>query len=151
MTETATVKAWISESLKAAGLRGRGALWRLKGSEVQWIVHIDELPYGHRLGVDIGLDLAVTTTPRRPTDCAVLLHLENAPMIEDYHVAALLDLDSGLAPDRRRQEIQDAVRGLAHYLAEHLTMSAIRAAYRAGDFEAAFIHKDFRKILEAVR
>jgi hypothetical protein len=149
MTETATVKSWISDSLKAAGLRGRGSVWRMKGPEVQWVVHIDELPYGNRLGVDIGLDLQVATTPQRPTDCPVVLHLENVPLAEDYAVVASLDLDSGLAPDRRRQELESVARRLAEYLAEHLTLSAVRAAYRAGDLGAAFIHKGARAILEA--
>ncbi len=149
MIETTTVKTWISDSLKEAGLRGRGSIWRLKGPEVQWVVHIDELPYGNRLGVDIGLDLQVATTPQRPTDCPILLHLENAPLTEAYEVVPSLDLDSGLDPDRRRHELESAVRELADYLAGHLTMSAVRAAYRGGDLAAAFIHKDARAILDS--
>lgn len=149
MTETTTVKAWISANLKAGGLRGRGSVWRLKGQEVQWVVHIDELPYGNRLGVDIGLDLQVGTSPQRPTDCPVLLHLENSPPAGGVEVVAALDLDSGLAPDQRRQALETAARDLAAYLAEHLTISSVRAAYRAGDFQAAFIHKDARAILES--
>lgn len=149
MTATTTVKTWISDGLKAAGLRGRGSVWRLKGPEVQWVVHIDELPYGNRLGVDIGLDLQVATTPRWPTDCPVLLHLENAPPVMDNDVVASLDLDSGIAPDQRRQQLEGTIRELANYLAEHVTMSSVRAAYRNGDFAAAFIHKDARATLES--
>lgn len=149
MTETTTVKSWISDTLKGAGFRGRGSVWRMKGQEVQWVVHIDELPYGNRLRVDIGLDLQVGTTPPRPTDCPVLLHLENAPPAESYEVVAALDLDSGLVQDQRRQELETVVRDLAAYLAELLTMSSVRAAYRAGDLNAAFIRKDARATLES--
>lgn len=149
MTEISTVKGWIADSLKAAGFRGRGTVWRLKGPEVQWVVHIDELPYGNRLGVDIGLDLQLATTPRRPTDCPILLHLENVPLSEGYALVEALDLDSGLAPDLRRHELEHIARRVADYLAEHLTLSAVRAAYRAGDLGAAFIHKDARATLEA--
>lgn len=149
MTLTVTAKSWISESLKAAGLRGRGSVWRTKGPEIQWVIHIDELPYGNRLGVDVGLELEVATTPQRPTDCPVLLHLENFPFAKDFAVVASLDLDSGLTPDQRRQELEGVTRVLASYLAEHLTLSAVRAAYRAGDFRSAFIRKDARAILEA--
>jgi hypothetical protein len=148
MTELASAKTWISGSLKAAGLRGRGSVWRLTGPDVQWVVHIDELPYGNRLGVDIGLDLQLATTPRLPTDCPVLLHLENVPVSDDFMVVTALDLDSGLAPDRRRQELESATGALADYLANHLTLTAVRDAYRAGDFRAAFIRKDARAILD---
>jgi hypothetical protein len=130
MTETTTAKTWISNSLKAAGLRGRGSVWRMRGPEVQWVVHIDELPSGNRLGVDIGLDLQSATTPQGPTDCPVLLHLENVPFAKDFAVVASLDLDTELAPDRRRQELESVTAALAAYLAEHLTLSAVRAALR---------------------
>jgi len=149
MTEVTTAKAWISDRLKAAGLRGRGSVWRMKGQEVQWVIHIDDLPYGHRLGVDIGLDLQSATTPQRPTDCSVLLHLENLPFAQELQVVASLDLDSGFASDRRRQELDRAIGALADYLGEHLTLSAVRSAYRSGDFASAFIRKDARAALEA--
>lgn len=149
MTLTAATKSWISEGLKAAGFRGRGSVWRMKGPEVQWVVHIDELPYGNRLGVDIGLDLQSATTRHRPTDCPVLLHLENLPVASDFAVVESLDLDSGLGPDQRRQELENATRALASYLTGHLTLRAVRAAYHAGDLGSAFIHKDARAILEA--
>lgn len=149
MTTTAVAKTWISGSLKAAGLRGRGSVWRLKSPEVQWVVHIDELPYGNRLGVDIGLDLQSATTPQRPTNCPILVHLENLPPAKDLSVVAALDLDSGLAPDLRREELEEATRALAGYLAGHLTLKAVRVAYSAGDFASAFIRKDARATLEA--
>jgi hypothetical protein len=149
MTQTATAKSWITESLKAAGFRGRGSIWRLKGPEVQWVVQVDELPYGNRLGVDIGLEMQSGTTPRRPTDCPVLLHLENIPVAKDFAVVESLDLDSGLDPDQRHHELENAARALARFLAGHLTLRAVRAAYRAGDLGPAFIRKDARVILEA--
>lgn len=149
MTDPTTAKAWISDGLKAAGLHGRGSVWRMKGQEVQWVVHVDDLPYGHRLGVDIGLDLQTVTTPQRPTDCSVLLHLENLPLAQELELVASLDMDSGFASDRRSQELDRAAGALADYLGEHLTLSAVRFAYRSGDFAAAFIRKDARAILEA--
>ncbi len=149
MTDQTMAKTWISDGLKAAGLRGRGSVWRMKGEEVQWVVHIDDLPFGHRLGVDIGLDLQPVTTSQRPTDCPVLLHLENLPLAQELEIVASLDLESGFAPDRRREELERAAGALAAYLAEHLTLNAVRAAYRSGDFASAFIRKDARAVLEA--
>lgn len=149
MTERSATRAWISQGLQEAGLRGRGAIWRLKGLDVQWVVHIDELPFGNRFGIDIGLDLQLVTTPRRPTDCPVLLHLENLPVARDLEVVASLDLDSGMSSDRRRQELDRATAALGDYIGEHITMGAVRAAYRNGDFASAFIHKDARAMLES--
>jgi hypothetical protein len=149
MTQIAAPKTWISAALKAAGLQGRGSVWRMKGQEVQWVVHIDELPYGNRLGVDIGLDLQSSTTTQRPTNCPILLHLENLPAAKNLSVVESLDMDSGLTRDQRRLQLEEATQALAGYLADHLTLSAIRAAYRAGDFGSAFIRKDARAILEA--
>lgn len=150
MTFSATVKSWIAESLKAAGLRGRGAVWRVKGSEVQWVVHIDDLPNSNRLGVDIGLELHPTTTPRRPTDCPILLHLENVPVARSFAVVESLDLNSNLQADQRRHQLEDVTRALARYLADHLTLDAVRSAYRDGDLASAFIRKEARAFLEGV-
>ncbi len=149
MISKANVEAWIADCLKANGLRGRGRVWRLKGAEVQWVVHVDRLPVGRRLGVDIGLALQTDVTPRLPTDCPVLVHLENLPWARDLAVVESLDLKSPLDPDGRRSEIEAATRRLADYLAGLLTFEAVRDAYRAGDLKAAFIHRDARAFLES--
>lgn len=148
MTDATTTRAWIADALKRSGLRGRGDVWRLQGSEVQWVVHIDQLPYGNRLGVDIGLDLQTHSTPRRPTDCPILLHFENLPVARDFAVSMALDLDSGLDSDQRRRELEGVTRALGDYLAERLTLVAVREAYRSGDFGSAFIHKIARATLD---
>jgi hypothetical protein len=148
MINTKTARTWIGDELTSAGLRRHGAVWRLQGADVQWVVHIDRLPFGHRLGVDIGLDLRADSAAGRPTDCPILLHLENVSAIQDVPVVAALDLDSGLDDDERRRELGAAVRAVAFYLREHLTLSSVREAYVRGDFTSAFIHKDARTVLE---
>jgi len=149
MIDIATLKAWLGDSLKAAGLRGRGAVWRMEGVDVQYVVHIDRPPYGKRLAVEIGLDLQSAVQRPRATDCQIVLYLEFLPFARRSEVAEALDLDSNLAPEQRRRELDDAVAGLGRYLADHVTLAAVRAAYRAGDFRAGFVHKDARKVLEA--
>ncbi len=149
MTTIDSVRQFVANSLEASGLRGRGAVWRLKGPEVQWIIHLDQLPYGDRLGVDIGLDLQVETAPRRPTDCPVLLHLENMPFAADLAIEMALDLNSGMEPDRRRKELTAAGQAVGTYLAAHVTIDQVKDAFRAGDFRSGFIHKDARAFLES--
>lgn len=149
MTDKVTARTWISDRLNAGGMSGRGSVWRARGEDVQWVVHIDELPFGNRLGIDIGLDLQPAPAPRRPTDCPVLLHLENMPFAQEVEVVASLDLDSGLSADSRHRQLEKAADELACYLTGHLTMSAVRHAYSSGQFAAAFIRKDARTALEA--
>jgi hypothetical protein len=143
-----TARQLIGETLKARGLRGRGSLWRYLGPDVQWIIHIDELPYGQRLGIDVGLDLQAVEMRRMPTECPILLHLENMPLAADLDVFASLDLDSNLTADARIGNLTAALDALIDYVSRHQTLEQVREAYRAGDFRSAFIHKDTRASLE---
>ncbi|HEX2893750.1 MAG TPA: hypothetical protein VHO29_07080 [Marmoricola sp.] len=148
MSATNLVKAWISGCLKDAGFEGRASLWRIRGPEVQWVVQIEDLPHGSRLGVDVGLDLQSGSNRRRPTDCPILLHLENLPTAGDFAVMEALDMSSTLTPDRRREEIEGAIRALAEYVTNHGTLSSLRAAYQDGDLRSAFVRKDARVTLQ---
>lgn len=116
---------------------------------MQWVVQIDELPYGRRLGVDIGLDLQSAATSGLPTHCPVLLHLENLPIADRFEVVMALDISSGMDADRRRAELERVARALADYMAQHINLGDVRAAYHSGDFASAFIHMDARALLEA--
>jgi hypothetical protein len=102
----------IATSLRRTGLAGRGSVWRRRGSDVQWVVHIDQLPYGHRLGIDIGLDLQTESTPARPTDCAILLHVENLGIVDQSLILQALDLDSSIADADRREALEGAASAL---------------------------------------
>jgi hypothetical protein len=75
--------------------------------------------------------------------------LENLAVTKKFAVIALLNIDSSLTPDRRHQELEGVMRALTAYLTDHLTLRAVRAAYRDGDFDSAFIHKNARATLEA--
>ncbi len=149
MTDMTTARTQIADALRDSGLQGRGWVWRLEGPEVQWVVHIDQLPYGNRLAVDIGLDLQTESTPRRPTDCPILLHLENLPVARDLAVSRALDLDSHLSENQRARELEAAARMLGEYLSKRVTLASVRDAYRSGDFGSGFIHKDVRAVLDS--
>ena len=126
MTSTADVKGWAAAIFREFGLRGRSSLWRHAGREVQWIVHIDRLPFGERVGVDIGLDLQTGSRPRRPTDCGILLHLENMPFVTDTWITRALDLDSRLDEQQRHHDIVEALRALCKYIAVRGTLDEVR-------------------------
>ncbi len=149
MTEMTTARTQIADALRDSGLLGRGSVWRLKGPDVQWVIHIDQLPYGNRLAVDIGLDLQTESTPRRPTDCPILLHLENLPVARDTEVSMALDLDSHIADDQRARDLEAAALALGHYLNDRATLASVRDAYRSGEFGSGFIRKDIRTVLES--
>lgn len=147
MTSAADVKNWAAAVFQGCGLRGRGSIWRLRGSEVQWVIHIDQLPFGERLGVDVGLDLQTDSTPRRPTDCGILLHLENLPFATDLWVARAMDLGSDLDEEHCRQDVDNALRALGEYIAARGTLDEVRSSYRKGDFRSGLIRKDARELL----
>lgn len=147
MIARVTVKAWIADSLRAGGLRGRGRVWRLKGQEVQWVVRIDEPPRHNHLAVDVGLDLQSVTTPSSPNYCPIYLALEHMPFAGDSAIVEAMDFDSRVLPKWRKREIEDVTGALTSYMAERMTLSAVRAAYRNGEFKAGFIHKDVRGVL----
>lgn len=148
MTNASSAGSWIVGALREAGYRGRGSVWRLTGAGIQWVVHVDRLSHSNRLGVDIGLDLQIETLPRRPTDCPILLHLENLPPARELPVSMLLDLDSTVGSRQRRHELERLGRTLGRYTYERRTLPAVRAAYRAGDVDSGFVHKDARSVLE---
>lgn len=143
-----SARSVLGVALRASGFAGRGAIWRLSGPDVQWTVHIDRLPYGQRLGIDIGLDLDADPAPKRPTDCPILLHLENLKPFDKGRVVEALDLSSSLDDERRAAVLEESMVTLGRYLAERLTLEAIRASFRAGEFESGFVHKDARAALE---
>lgn len=149
MTNATDIKSWAAAALRECGLSGRGSVWRLRRPEVQWVVHLDQLPFGERLGVDIGLDLQTESTPRRPTDCGILLHLENLPFARDLWVARALDIDSDLDEDQRRTDIVDAVHALGEYVVARGTYEDVRHSFLRGEFDSGFIRRDVRELLSS--
>jgi hypothetical protein len=123
-------------------------MWRRVGTGVQWLVEIESLPFGHRLGVSIGLDLQTGTTPTRPNFCPIYLDLETMHLADDVWVTRALDMDARLTDDERRHDLESAARSLSAFIGQRLSLDSVRAAYRDGDFKSGFIHKDVRHILE---
>lgn len=149
MTQVDETRRLIAGLLREMGFKGRGALWRLAGSEVGWIVRLERPPYGTRLVLEIGADTQLDNMERRPTDCALVLYLDNLALVKDLAVVEALDFESRMDTEVRQSVIEEAVQALAGYLTEHLTFASLQDAYRAGDFQSAFIHKDLRRRLEA--
>jgi hypothetical protein len=153
MTTASLMGSVLGDALKAASLRGRGHRWRTRRDELTWIVELDALPHGRRLGIDIGVWFKVLgqAEPARATDCPVLLHVENLPLDVDLDRADIiqsLDLDSSLDEDERAQAVRRLGAGLAGYISNRGSLDALREAYRRGDLRSAFIRKDARSVLE---
>ena len=47
------VAAHLAPTLKTAGMRKRRYWWYWTGEEVTWAFHIDKLPYGNRIGLNL--------------------------------------------------------------------------------------------------
>jgi hypothetical protein len=147
MVDRPTVRTWLISSLTAAGFKGRGMVWQIAASEVEWTVRFENLPFGRRLGVEIRLHLpGVALTP--PIHEGIVQTLEHLRATRDFAVAECLDMNSGMDAGLRRQELEGAMRAAIGYLAANTTIDSLTAAYQAGDFASAFIHRDVRKLLE---
>jgi hypothetical protein len=146
--------ALLGDALKAASLKGRGHRWRARLDELTWIVELDQLPHGRRLGINIGVWFKVLghAEPARATDCPVLLHVENLPLDLELDRAVIiqsLDLDSNIGEGERADAVRRLGEGLARYISQRRSLDALREAYRRGDLRSAFIRKDARSVLEA--
>jgi hypothetical protein len=148
MTDTSTARSWNVEALREAGYLGRGSVWRLTGAGSSGSSTSTDSLMATAWASDVGLDLQIDTSPRRPTDCPILLHLENLPPAKVLPVSMLLDLDSTVGSRQRRHELERLGRTLGLYTKERCTLPAVRAAYWAGDFDSGFVHKDARSFFE---
>jgi hypothetical protein len=140
----------LSAGLATAGIRGRGNTWRLKGEEVAWVVHLDRLPHGDRVAIDVGCTVdPVANSPRRASDCPIVFHAENMTLRSGLDVVELLDLESSISESTRLADVSRLGETLAQYIGHRQTLAALRAAYAAGEFRSAFISREARESLEA--
>jgi hypothetical protein len=133
--------------LRERGLTGRGRTFRTVGSDIQWVVHLDKIPRSQRLSVDIGLDLQIETTPQLPTDCPVVVGLENLPGVDGSRVLRVFDADQLVDEGDRRHEVLHAMSACADFVLGRLSLAEVRAAYGEGAFASAFIDKNARALL----
>jgi hypothetical protein len=153
MTIGSQVSSVLGDALTTASLKGSRHQWRARGDEIIWIVELDELPHGRQLGIDIGVWLKVlgSAEPARATDCPVLVHIENLPLLDVDRAVILqsLDLDSSMGEAERTDAVRRLGEGLARYIRGCRSLPELRQAYRRGDLTSAFIQKDARGVLEA--
>ena len=155
MIEYSDVRNALDSGLRAseAGLVGSGSTWRVSTPQLIWILHLDRLPYGHQFGVDLGVHikgLGGSTASLRPTDCPILLHLENIPLsdgLERTEIVRSLDLDADMPDEDRRLTIERVGSVLGAFVQSHGTLQDLRTAYAEGALASAFIRKDARTLL----
>ncbi len=151
MIDARDIETWAGAALQECGFSGRGSVWRFRRPEVQWVVRVDRLPFGARFGVDVGLELGAKAAPRRPTDCGIVLYLENLPFAKELWVARTFDLDSDIDDGQRRMEVMESLRALGDYVAARSTFDEVRNSFRRGEFRSGFVRKDVRELLGSSR
>jgi hypothetical protein len=154
MTDDLDVGALLSGWLNARGIKGSSRRWRTGAGEVVWIVELDRIPHGKRVGVDVGMWLTAIAEGdvSRAGACPVVIHLENMALdseVDRSLVIKALDLESELSADERVGTLEETVEALADYVENHRTLLDVIAAYKTGDFESAFIRRDARDLLES--
>jgi hypothetical protein len=85
-----------------------------------------------------------------PTDCPILLHLENIPLsdgVERTEIVRSLDLDVDMPDEERRSTIERIGSVLGAFVRSHATLQDLRDAYAEGALASAFIRKDARTLL----
>lgn len=151
----AELQAFLASTFESAGMTRRRGVWHWSSPELTWLIELDRSPHGERYGVDLGVDLhrlSASVGARRPTDCPLLVHLENLPVdpqISKTDVLRALDLTYEM-PDADREKIVRAVAdAVAGYVRETATVAELRARFNAGELRSAFVRKDLREVLEA--
>jgi hypothetical protein len=94
--------------------------------------------------------LGGSTAPLSPTDCPILLHLENIPLsdgVERAEIVRSLDLDADVPDEDRRWAIERVGFVLGTFVQAHGALQDLRTAYAEGVLASAFIHKDARTLL----
>lgn len=155
MTEYRDVRSAFDSGLRASGsgLVGRGSTWRVSTPQLIWVLKLDRLPYGNQYGVDLGVhieELGGSTSSLIPTDCPILLHLENIPLgdgLERTEIVRSLDLDADMPDEDRRSTIQRIGAQLGAFVRSHGTLQDLRTAYAEGALASAFIRKDAKALL----
>lgn len=154
MIDAKKVNSLLAEVFHSRGLVGQGHCWSLRFDTIKWIICLDRLPYGQRLGIDIGLWLAALggDEPVVATHCPVLCHADTLlPRIgglEKHEIVKALDLDGAVPDNERLRAIQQICDVIASYVTGCQTLDSARVAYRRGDFTAAALRKDARTLLD---
>jgi hypothetical protein len=155
MMDVKDVSSVLAEVFRSRGLAGRGRSWSLRFDAIKWIIYLDQLPYGQRLGVDIGLWMAALggDEPVAAGRCPVLCHADTLlPRIggpDQFDIVRALELDADVDDRERVRVIWQVCDVLADYVGGCQTLDSVRAAYRRGDFAAAAIRRDARILLDA--
>lgn len=144
------IRASLDHGLRAAGMRRRGFVWRLEGDEVVWIIHLDRLPHGDRVAIDIGCaPVGLGPPARRAGDCPIVMGAENTALPTDLGIVRLLDLASQVDDVDRAAGVERVGEALASYVTSRRSLSELRRAFAAGEFRSALLLKEARELLEA--
>lgn len=133
----------------------RRGVWRWSSPELTWLIELDRSPHGERYGLDIGVDLqklSAEAGASRPTDCPLLVHLENLPVdpkLSKTDVLRAMDLTSDMPDTDREQTVRAIAEAVARYVRETATEADLYARFDSGELRSAFIRKDLREVLEA--
>ena len=139
----------LDRGLRLAGMRRRGFVWRLDGDEVGWIIHLDRLPHGDRVSIDVGCaPMGQGRSARNASNCPMVMHAENLSLPMDLDVVRLLDLASSETDSDRAAEVTRLGEALARYVTGRQTLRELQRAFSSGEFRSAFLSRDVRDLLE---
>ena len=147
------VAAHLAPTLKAAGMRKRRYWWYWTGEEVTWAFHIDKLPYGNRIGLNLmcaplapGFETPATL---KSDDYPLYFFLSGWEIAPDVGVELLEDLGwERLGDEERRELLTRLAHMLVDYMRAHSTAESLVRAYAAGEYRGSFVLKELQKAFD---
>ena len=144
------VAAHLAPTLKTAGMRKRRYWWYWTGEEVTWAFHIDKLPYGNRIGLNLmcaplapGFETPATL---KSDDYPLAPFLANWEIGPDVDVGMLEDLGwERLGDEERRELLTRFAHMLVDYMRAHSTAESLVRAYAAGEYCGSFVLKELQE------
>ncbi|WP_022927476.1 DUF4304 domain-containing protein [Patulibacter americanus] len=139
MTETTSkeVRAAFAACMKRAGVERKGALWYVRSSEVIVVFSLQKSQYAASFYWNVGFCLTTVDGGHerypRPNDAHIRARAEGMFAAEEQHISALLDAESDVPPEERRE-------GLCHFISERVlpfcadasTVDALREMVASG-------------------
>ena len=147
------VAAHLAPTLKTAGMRKRRYWWYWTGEEVTWAFHIDKLPYGNRIGLNLmcaplapGFETPATL---KSDDYPLYFFLSGWEIAPDVGVELLEDLGwERLGDEERRELLTRFAHMLVDYMRAHSTAESLVRAYAAGEYRGSFVLKELQKAFD---
>jgi hypothetical protein len=145
----------VGRGLVEVGFKRVRGFWWKQGVDDQWAVTIRKSRWGApSFQMDVQVDFQAQKRSEEPGSYPIHWAVFDLPPLKEAFgdmaapwVAAVLQLDNGLADAKRLGGLEELLGLVAGYVDAHLTVESLREAYRAGDMRSVFLLREVRAFL----